>query len=50
MHYAVYIVALVTKLALAIPQVDSSQLSGLPPCAVSSSRDDFALTFDLTVR
>ncbi|KAL6246694.1 hypothetical protein RBB50_006001 [Rhinocladiella similis] len=33
MHYAVYIVALVTKLALAIPQVDSSQLSGLPPCA-----------------
>ncbi|KAJ9640630.1 uncharacterized protein PV06_02370 [Exophiala oligosperma] len=33
MHYAVYLVALATKLALAIPQVDSSQLSGLPPCA-----------------
>ncbi|KIW18520.1 hypothetical protein PV08_02808 [Exophiala spinifera] len=33
MRYVVYIVALVTKLALAIPQVDSSQLSALPPCA-----------------
>ncbi len=35
MRRTTFIVSFIASLALARPQIDSSQLSGLPPCAVS---------------